>query len=152
MASLEHRLPPVYNYSTCYTEEFSTYSFYILWFYFLYISFVFYGSIKAITEAIHRWFHFLSTASVWLYYLVYERVFTRSCTSLLFTRLMHQPLLTRHCTNHLFTKLWLIRGEAHQYIDPVVCFNTKDSHHRLKEHTIPYVFRAPRHDSLVLLN
>ena len=27
-------------------------------------SFVFYGSIEATTEAIHRWFHFLSTASV----------------------------------------------------------------------------------------
>jgi len=27
-------------------------------------SFVFYGSIKAITEAVHKWFHFLSTASV----------------------------------------------------------------------------------------
>ena len=31
---------------------------------FLYISFVFYGSIEAITEAIYRWFYFLSTASV----------------------------------------------------------------------------------------
>jgi len=27
-------------------------------------SFVFYGSIKAITETIHKWLHFLSTASV----------------------------------------------------------------------------------------
>ena len=27
-------------------------------------SFVFYSCIKAITEAVHRWFHFLSTASV----------------------------------------------------------------------------------------
>jgi len=27
-------------------------------------SFVFYGSIKTITEAVYRWFHFLSTASV----------------------------------------------------------------------------------------
>ena len=44
------------------------------------------------------------------------------------------------------------QGEVHQYIDHVVRFNMKDSHHRLKEHTIPYVFRAPRHDSLVLLN
>ena len=26
--------------------------------------YVFYGSIKAITEAIYKWFHFLSTASV----------------------------------------------------------------------------------------
>ena len=31
---------------------------------FLCISFIFYSSIKAITEAIHRWFHFSSTASV----------------------------------------------------------------------------------------
>src|SRR6266700_8413819 len=30
----------------------------ILWFYFLCISSVFYGSIEAITEAIHRWFLF----------------------------------------------------------------------------------------------
>jgi len=27
-------------------------------------SFMFYGFIKAITEAVYRWFHFLSTASV----------------------------------------------------------------------------------------
>jgi hypothetical protein len=27
-------------------------------------SYIFYGSIKAITEAICKWFHFLSTASV----------------------------------------------------------------------------------------
>ena len=31
---------------------------------FLCISFVFYGSIEAITEAVHKWFHFSSTASV----------------------------------------------------------------------------------------
>ena len=37
---------------------------YILQFYFLCISFMFYGFIKAITEAVYRWFHFLSTASV----------------------------------------------------------------------------------------
>jgi len=34
------------------------YFFCILWFYFLYISFMFYGSIKAITEAMHKWFYF----------------------------------------------------------------------------------------------
>ena len=27
-------------------------------------SYVFYGSIKVITEAIYKWFHFLSTASI----------------------------------------------------------------------------------------
>ena len=42
--------------------------------------------------------------------------------------------------------------EVHQYIDHVVCFNTRDSHHHPKEHTILYVFRAPGSDSLVLLN
>ena len=47
---------------------------------FLCISFVFYGSVEAITEAVHRWLRFLSTASVWLY----KRVFTR---------LLHQPLV-----------------------------------------------------------
>ena len=31
---------------------------------FLYISFVFYSFIETITEAVHRWFYFLSTASV----------------------------------------------------------------------------------------
>ena len=35
----------------------------IFWFY-SFISFTFYVLIKAITEAIHRWFHFSSTASV----------------------------------------------------------------------------------------
>ncbi len=52
------------------------------------------------------------------------------------------------CTPEALTN----QGEAHQYIDHVVCFNTRDSHHRPKEHTIPYVFRAPGHDSLMLLN
>jgi len=31
---------------------------------FLCISFMLYGSIKTITEAVYRWFYFLSTASV----------------------------------------------------------------------------------------
>ena len=113
--------------------------------YFLYI----YSSIEAITEAIYRWFHFSSTASVWLY----KRVFTR---------LLHQPLIYAFsvpttclriwCTNHLLVKYWLIRGEAHQYIDYIVCFNTEASHYHLNEHTILYIFRAPGYDSLVPLN
>ena len=65
------------------------------------------------------------------------------CTNHLLTRSVHQPPIYKALTN---------QGEAHQYIDYVVCFNIKDSHHRLKEHTIPYIFRAPRHDSLMLLN
>ena len=51
---------------------------------------------------------------------------------------LHQPLVYKALTN---------QGEAHQYIDLVVCFNTKQSHHRLNEHTILNIFRAPRHDS-----
>ena len=43
------------------------------------------------------------------------------------------------------------QGEVYQYIDHIVCINIKDSHHRLKEHIIPYVFRAPRHDSPIPL-
>ena len=39
------------------------------------------------------------------------------CTSLSFTRSMHQPLLTRRCMTN--------QGEAHQYIDHVVCFIQK---------------------------
>ena len=45
-----------------------------------------------------------------------------------------------------------LRGEVRQYIDHIVHFNRIDSHHRLNEYTILYVFRAPRHDSLVPLN
>ena len=40
----------------------------------------------------------------------------------------------------------------HRYIDHVVCFNIKGSHHHLNEHTILRVFRAPGFDSLVPLN
>jgi hypothetical protein len=43
-------------------------------------------------------------------------------------------------------------GRAHQYIDHVVCFNTRTSHHHPKEHTIQYVFRAPGYDSLIPLS
>ena len=41
------------------------------------------------------------------------------------------------------------QGEVHQYIDYIVCFNTRDSHYHLKEHTILYVFHAPRSNSLI---
>ena len=73
---------------------------------------------------------------------------TASClrvryTNHLLTRSVYQPPACKALTN---------QGEAHQYIDHVVCFSTEASHHRPKEHTIPYVFRAPGHDSLVLLN
>ena len=57
--------------------------------------------------------------------------------------LVHQPLVYEALTN---------QGEVHQYIDLVVCFNTKDSHHHPKEHTILYIFRAPGSDLFILLN
>ena len=59
------KVPPMYNYSTYYcTEEFPMYFFGFTVLFLIYFSFVFYGSIEATTEAIHRWFHFSSTASV----------------------------------------------------------------------------------------
>ena len=103
-------------------------------------SFMFYSCIEAITEAVHRWFHFLSTASVWLQHLLYQPRAYAFGTPTVFTRSVHQ--LPAYASSALTNQ-----GETHQYIDHVVCFNTKDSHHRLKEHTIPYVFHAPRHDS-----
>jgi hypothetical protein len=39
----------------------------------------------------------------------------------------------------------------HQYINHVVCFNTRDSHH-LNKRTILHVFRARRYDSIVPLS
>ena len=45
-----------------------------------------------------------------------------------------------------------LRGEMRQYIDYVVYLNRIDSHHRLNEYTILYVFRAPRYDSPILLS
>ena len=87
---------------------------------------------------------------VWLQHLLYQHVLTR---------LVHQvrvyafgALITRlrvWCTPEALTNQG---GRTHQYIDHVACFNTRDSHHRPKEHTILYVFRAPGHDSPVLLS
>ena len=107
-------------------------------------SFVFYSSVKAIIEAVYRWFHF----SKYRQCLITAPVIPTAClyiqySSYAYTRSMHQLLVYKALTN---------QGEAHQYIDHVVCINTEDSHHRLKEHTILHVFRAPRHDSLIPLN
>jgi len=76
-----------------------------------------------------------------------NRVPTRSVHQPLFTRSVHQPLA--YASSALMKQL-LIRGR-HQYIDYVICFNTKDSHHP-NEHIILYVFRAPGYDSIVSLN
>ena len=68
-------------------------------------SFVFYGSVEAITEAVHRWFYFLKYRRC----LITAPVVLTTClrawySSYAFTRSMHRPPLTRCCTNHLFTK------------------------------------------------
>jgi hypothetical protein len=80
------------------------------------------------------------------------------CTNRVLTRSVHQvrvyafsALTTRlrvWCTYKALTN----QGEVHQYIDYVVCFNIKDSHHHPKEYTILYVFRALGYDSLVPLS
>ena len=41
------------------------------------------------------------------------------------------------------------QGGVRQYIDYVAYLNRIDSYRRLNKHTILYVFRAPRHDSLL---
>jgi hypothetical protein len=116
---------------------------------FLCISFVFYGSVEVTTEAIYKWFHFSSTASVWLQHLLCQpRAYAFGTAA---TRLRVGALTTClrvWCTYKALTN----QGEVHQYIDHVVCFNTRDSHHHPKEYTILYVFRALRYDSLVPLN
>ena len=91
------QVPPVYNYSTCYTN-------------------------RVLTRSVHQ-----------------VRVYAFSVPT---TR------LRVWCTYKALTN----QGEAHQYIDHVVCFNTRDSHHHPNEHTILYVFHAPGSDSLVPLN
>ena len=84
--------------------------------------------------------------------------YSTCCTNCVPTRLVQQPRIyifgaptTCLCVQCIYKALTNQR-EAHQYIDFVVCFNIKDSHHRLKEHMILYVFYAPRHDSLISLN
>src|SRR6266702_1710086 len=68
-------------------------------------------------------------------------------TKYAFTRSVHQPLAY---ISGVLIKQLLIRGR-HQYIDYVVCFNEKDSHHP-NEHTVLYVFCAPGYDLIVSLN
>src|SRR6266568_9219396 len=112
-------------------------------------SFVFYGSIEATTEAIHRWFYF----SKYYQCMITAPVVLTAClraryTKYTFTRSVHQ--LLAYASGVLIKQL-LIRGR-HQYIDYVVYFNTIESHHHPNEHTILYIFRAPRYNSIVSLN
>src|SRR6266571_5963640 len=112
-------------------------------------SFVFYGSIEATTEAIHRWFYF----SKYRQCIITAPVVLTAClrvwyTKYVFTRLVYQPLAY---ASGILMKQLLIRGR-HQYIDYIVCFNIKDSHYYPNEYTILYIFRAPGSNSLVLLS
>ena len=116
---------------------------------FIYISFVFYGSVKAITEAMYKWFYFQVPP-------VYN--YSTCCTNRVLTRSVHQvrvyafgaptTRLRVQCTPEALTNQG---GGTHQYIDYVVCFNTEDSHHPNK-HTILHVFRARGYDSIVSLS
>ena len=69
------------------------------------------------------------------------RVYAFGAPTTVYT-LVHQPLVYKALTN---------QGEAHQYIDHVVCFNTRDSHHPNK-YMILHVFRARGYDSIVPLS
>src|SRR6266567_8968717 len=122
-------------------------------------SFMFYGSIEATTEAIYRWFYF----SKYRQCIITAPVILTAClraryTEYAFTRLVHQPLTYAFGAPTTHLRVWRTyealtnQGETHQYIDHVVCFNTRDSHHHPNEHTILYVFRAPGYDSIVSLN
>src|SRR6266702_5433902 len=109
-------------------------------------SFVFYGSIEATTEAIHRWFYFSKYRQCIITALVVPTACLRVWyTKYVFTRLVHQPLA--YVSGALMKQL-LIRGR-HWYIDYVVCINITDSHHYLNEYIIIYVFSASGYDSIV---
>ena len=67
--------------------------------------FIFYGSIKAITEAVHRWFHFLKYRQC----LITAPVMPTAClrarySSYAFTRSVHQPLA--YASSAPTTYLW----------------------------------------------
>ena len=83
--------------------------------------------------------------------------YSTCCTNRVLTRSVHQVRVYAFGAPTPYLRVWRTykaltnQGEAHQYIDYVVCFNTRDSHHYPNEHTILYVFRAPGYNSLVLL-
>ena len=62
------------------------------------------------------------------------------------TRSVHQVRVYAFGAPTTVYKALTNQGEVHQYIDHVVCFNTRDSHH-LNKHTILHVFRARGYDS-----
>ena len=88
--------------------------------------------------------------------LVYN--YSTCCTDRVLTRLVHQVRVyafgapTTYLRVQGTYKALTNQGEVYQYVNHIVCFNTKDSHYYLKEHTILYIFHAPRSNSLVPLN
>ena len=83
--------------------------------------------------------------------------YSTCCTNRVLTRSVHQPRVYAFGAPTTRLRVWCTyealtnQGDASVY-RPRSLLHTIDSHHRPKEHTILYVFRAPRHDSLVLLN
>jgi hypothetical protein len=82
-----------------------------------------------------------------IYALVHQvRVYAFSVLTTAFSALTTR--LRSWCTPEALTNQG---GRTHQYIDHVVCFNTRTSHH-LYKHTILHVFRARRYDLIVPLS
>ena len=123
---------------------------------FLYTSFATYGSISYIfllcfTVPLKQLQRLYISGFIFQVPLVYN--YSTYCTNHVLTRLVQQPRIyafgaptTRLCVQCTYEAL-TNQGEVYQYINYVVCFNIKDSHHRLKEYMILYVFCTPRHDS-----
>jgi len=84
--------------------------------------------------------------------------YSTCCTNCVLTRLVHQVRVYAFSAPTTRLRIWCTPealtnqgGGAHQYINHIVCFNTRDSHHPNK-HTILYVFRALGYDSIVPLS
>ena len=91
------------------------------------------------------------SGSIFQVLLVYN--YSTCCTNCVLTRFDTPSIYLRvqvaYATNTLLKHQ--LRGEVRQYIDHIVYLNIIDSHYRLKEYTILYVFHAPRHDLLPLI-
>ena len=73
------------------------------------------------------------------------------CTNRILTRSVHQVRVYAFSASTTVYKALTNQGEVHQYIDHIICFNTKDSHH-LNKHIILQVFHARGYNSLMLLS
>ena len=84
--------------------------------------------------------------------------YSTCCTNRVLTRSVHQPRVYALGAPTTRLRVWCTpgaltnQGGGASVYRPRSLLHTIDSHHRLNEHTILYVFRAPRHDSLIPLN